>query len=91
MRWNKENEVVDCQRRALEKFLRSLFQDHRVREVKNLPDGRVHLVLQGEQDEVEEFLKAIRESSLSGHISSEQKTEMTTEGSPRLRGFKITR
>lgn len=60
-------------------------------EVKNLPDGRVHLVLQGEQDEVEEFLKAIRESSLSGHISSEQKTEMTTEGSPRLRGFKITR
>ncbi|MBM3857079.1 MAG: acylphosphatase [Verrucomicrobia bacterium] len=60
-------------------------------EVKNLPDGRVHLILQGEEEEIEEFLKAIRESSLSGHIFSEQKTEMTRETSPRLRGFKIVK
>lgn len=60
-------------------------------EVKNLPDGRVHLILQGEKEEVEDFLKAIRESSLSGHIYSEQKTEALTETFPRLRGFKIVR
>lgn len=58
-------------------------------EVKNLPDGRVHLILQAEKEEVEEFLKAIRESHLSGHISSEQTTEIATPSSLRLRGFKI--
>ncbi len=57
-------------------------------EVKNLPDGRVHLIVQGEKEEVEDFFQAIRESSLSGHIYSEQKTEMK-ETAPRLRGFKI--
>ena len=58
-------------------------------EVKNLPDGRVHLLLQGEKEEVEEFLKAIRESHLGGHISSEQKNLMKTDAPLRLRGFKI--
>lgn len=60
-------------------------------EVKNLPDGRVHLLLQGEKEEVEDFLQAIRESELSGHISSEQKTETPPGTFPRLRGFKIMR
>lgn len=60
-------------------------------EVKNLADGRVHLLLQGEVEEMEDFLMAIRESSVSGHIYSEQKTEIQTTGLPRLRGFKISR
>ncbi len=60
-------------------------------EVKNLPDGRVELVLQGEPQEVEDFLKAIRESELSGHIFSEQKNELPAASSSRFRGFKIVR
>ncbi len=60
-------------------------------EVKNIPDGRVHLILQGEHEEVEDFLAAVRESSLSGHIYSEQKTEKAAEPACRLRGFKIVR
>lgn len=60
-------------------------------EIKNLPDGRVHLILKGEKEEVEDFLKAIRESSLSGHIYLEQKTEMPAKTFPPLRGFKIVK
>jgi acylphosphatase len=60
-------------------------------EVKNLADGRVELLLQGETQEVEEFLQALRESELSGHIFSEQKNELPTVASSRLRGFKIVR
>ena len=36
--------------------------------VENLPDGRVHLRVSGEAEEVDEFLRAIRESALAGHI-----------------------
>jgi len=55
--------------------------------VENLPDGRVRLVAQGESDEVEGFLEAVRTSGLAGHIATE-----TTEKIPRipgLRGFEI--
>ncbi len=38
--------------------------------VRNLADGRVELFAQGAATEVGEFLKAIRESELSGHIKS---------------------
>ena len=37
--------------------------------VKNLIDGRVELEIQGEESEVEEFLKAILDSHLRRHIS----------------------
>lgn len=60
-------------------------------EVKNLPDGRVELLIQGDSQEVEDFLKEIRESSLGGHIFSEQKIEMPLTTSLRLRGFKIVK
>lgn len=40
--------------------------------VRNLPDGRVELQVTGERDEVNAFLKEIRESTLAGHITSEQ-------------------
>jgi acylphosphatase len=58
-------------------------------EVKNLPDGRVELLVQGDLEEVEAFLTAIRESALSGNILSEQKKEITA--TIPLRGFKIVK
>lgn len=53
--------------------------------VKNLPDGRVELVAQG--DEVEDFLEAIRTSDLAGHIEMERSTPLPRQNG--LRGFLI--
>jgi acylphosphatase len=36
--------------------------------VKNLDDGRVELVVEGEREEIEEFLKEIQESHLKSFI-----------------------
>ena len=36
--------------------------------VRNLPDGRVEMVAEGEETILKDFLKAVRESSLSGYI-----------------------
>jgi len=36
--------------------------------VTNLPDGQVHLIVQGDKTEVKEFLEAILESHLRAHI-----------------------
>ena len=44
--------------------------------VRNLPDGRVELQVAGEDEEVAAFLSAIRESTLGGHISDEDKAEI---------------
>lgn len=55
--------------------------------VRNLPDGCVELVASGDDDEVDGFLRAIRTSSLEGHIDHE-----TSRVIPRpadLRGFRI--
>lgn len=53
--------------------------------VKNLPDGRVEVVAQG--DETDDFLEAIRRSVLAGHIETERlETIPRVEG---LRGFLI--
>ena len=55
--------------------------------VKNLPDGRVELFVQGAGAEVEDFLLAIRQSELAGHIKSalEERAEVEIG----LRGFSI--
>jgi acylphosphatase len=53
--------------------------------VKNLPDGRVELLAQG--DEADEFLEAIRTSSLAGHI--EQERCSTIPRAAGLKGFTI--
>jgi acylphosphatase len=56
--------------------------------VRNLPDGRVELQAAGEEDEVEAFLAAIRESVLAGHI---QKEDVSIIPPPQgVRGFTIT-
>ena len=53
--------------------------------VKNLPDGRVEVVAQG--DEADAFLEAVRRSVLAGHIENERlETIPRVQG---LRGFLI--
>ena len=55
--------------------------------VRNLADGRVELVVSGDDEEVDGFLTAVRESELAGHIAGESLAEI---GKPaELRGFEI--
>ena len=53
--------------------------------VRNLPDGRVEVLAQGE--EVDEFLEAIRTSAMAGHIVRELLSEVPRVSG--LRGFSI--
>ena len=55
--------------------------------VRNLPDGRVELVASGEQDEVDDFLAAMRDSELAGHIGNASAAEIGPMAG--LRGFEI--
>ncbi len=55
--------------------------------VRNLPDGRVELVASGDDEEVDGFLEAVRESELAGHIDEELAEEMAKPAG--LRGFEI--
>jgi acylphosphatase len=57
--------------------------------VKNLEDGRVEMLALGDPEELEEFLKEIRDSVLGGHIRNETVAEIVPpEG---LTGFSIQR
>jgi acylphosphatase len=55
--------------------------------VRNLPDGRVELEVQGEESEIEAFLKAIEDSHLRAHIR--RKLITPTEVVPGLKGLQI--
>ena len=55
--------------------------------VKNLPDGRVELIASGEAEELDDFLDAIRASSLAGHIALE--SPQTIPRPTGLKGFQI--
>ncbi|HEY8899315.1 MAG TPA: acylphosphatase [Chthoniobacterales bacterium] len=56
--------------------------------VRNLPDDRVELQVGGDKEEVEDFLTAIRESALAGHIQKEDVSSIPPlQG---VRGFTIT-
>ena len=55
--------------------------------VRNLHDGRVELQVSGEDDEVAAFMRAIRESTLGGHIAAERTAEIEIP-SP-FKGFRI--
>ncbi len=55
--------------------------------VRNTPDGRVHLVLEGQQAELEAFLEAIAESDLAGYIKERQLQWLEPRGD--VKGFKI--
>lgn len=71
------------------------YQTHRVAAgfevtgtVRNLPDGRVELVAEGEESELTGFREAIRDSGLKGFIRSEEVAWSEARGD--LRGFLIT-
>ena len=53
-------------------------------EVRNLPDGRVELLAEGEEEELRAFLEGIAESHLAGHIRRQE--EAWAESAPP--GFK---
>ena len=55
--------------------------------VRNLADGRVELQVSGEDEELDAFLRAIRDSTLGGHITAEHATEIEV-ASP-FKGFRI--
>ena len=56
--------------------------------IRNLPDGRVELIAEGEQTELEEFLQAVRDSGLRRNIRDEE--IVFGEGEDNFRGFEIT-
>ncbi len=55
--------------------------------VRNLPDGRVELMVTGEADEVRAFVEAIGQSELRAHIKKQ--SEAPLAGAPVFRGFEI--
>ena len=48
--------------------------------VRNLPNGKVHLVAEGEEQVLEDFLKAVCESSMSRYIRDMEATWSEGEG-----------
>lgn len=56
--------------------------------IRNLPDGRVELVAEGDPVELEDFRTAIRESGVGPLIRNE--TELWSDSSGEFRGFVIT-
>jgi acylphosphatase len=57
--------------------------------VKNLPDGRVELVAEGERNELETFQAAIPDAGLRRFIRDSQ--SHWSEGTGEFRGFEIAR
>jgi acylphosphatase len=57
--------------------------------VRNLNDGRVEMVAEGERHELEEFLKGIQDSDVGAFIRGEEKT--WSEAKNEFRGFEIIR
>ena len=57
--------------------------------VRNLDDGRVELIAEGEREELDAFRQAIRESGLGGLIQREE--EIIGPASGGFRGFEIVR
>ena len=55
--------------------------------VRNLPDGRGGLVASGDDEDVDGFLAAVRESELAGHIDGEVAADVVKPAG--LRGFEI--
>ena len=57
--------------------------------VRNLPDGRVELVAEGAQDELEAFRQAIRDSGMAHFVRKED--VFWAEAMSEFRGFEIVR
>ena len=57
--------------------------------VRNLPDGRVELMVEGERTKLEAFAEAVRDSGLGGFIRAEQVQWEAATGE--FKGFEIVR
>jgi len=58
--------------------------------VKNLPDGRVELMVRGDEEEVDDFLIEIRENSgLAHHIQEYEENDVPASDLDGVRGFSI--
>jgi acylphosphatase len=57
--------------------------------VRNLPDGRVELIAEGERGELAAFAEAVRDAGLSGFIRDEQVQWQPATGE--FKGFEIVR
>lgn len=57
--------------------------------VRNLDDGRVELIAEGEREELDAFRQAVRESGLGGLIQREDEIFGSAAGG--FRGFEIVR
>jgi acylphosphatase len=57
--------------------------------VRNLPDGRVELVAEGDRAELEEFRRAIQDSEVGRFVRQEE--AQWSEAKNEFRGFEIVR
>jgi len=57
--------------------------------VRNLPDGRVELITEGDRGELEAFRDAIRDAGLAGFIRDE--SVIWGDAKNELKGFEIVR
>lgn len=55
--------------------------------VKNLPDGRVELQIQGDEEELDEFIQELQDSPLGHHIQEQE--ERTVPLLEDVQGFSI--
>lgn len=55
--------------------------------VRNLRDGRVELLVTGEEEELRAFIEAIGQSELRAHIKKQSEAPLTNP--PAFRGFEI--
>ena len=56
--------------------------------VRNLPDGRVETLAEGEESAVDRYLEKIREGPMGGRVDDVRVEELAPEG---IEGFGITR
>jgi len=54
---------------------------------RNLPDGRVETVVEGEDSAVERYLEKIRRGPMGGRVDGVEVEELAPEG---MKGFRIT-